>query len=150
MLTLIGSEREDPTGGVGTSKTPLTASSVFPDDAVAVIRRPARSAMTSGKANVRHWKLRFERRTPPFVEPLMGWIGGDDPLAQVELAFPTREAAVRYAERQGLSFVVHPAEHARRAPRPRVGDELHEEPPRPLDRPPALVRAAGSGDRRAA
>jgi hypothetical protein len=61
--------------------------------------------MTSGKARTKRWVLRFDRRTPPFIEPLMGWTGGDDTLTQVELTFPTRESAVAYAERQGLAYV---------------------------------------------
>ena len=91
---------------VGIPQVSLTPST-FPPDAVAVIYRPARSAMTSGRANTRMWKLRFERRSPPFIEPLMGWTGGDDTLTQVELTFPTAEAAIAYARRQGLTFVVH-------------------------------------------
>lgn len=150
MLKLVKSARDDLTRRVSTRKTPLAVSSVFPADAVAVIYRPARSAMTSGKANTRHWKLRFERRTPPFIEPLMGWTGGDDPLTQVELAFPTREAAVGYAERQGLTFIVYGQDHARRAPRHRGTDEVYEEQAQPVDNPLAFVRAASSGDRRAA
>jgi hypothetical protein len=51
---------------------PLTPAIFFPDDAVAVIYKPARSAMTSGKARTNEWKLRFERRSPPAIEPLMG------------------------------------------------------------------------------
>jgi hypothetical protein len=83
----------------------------FPPDAMATIYRPARSAMTSGKANTRRWKLRFEPRTASFLEPLMGWTGGTDTLSKVELDFPSAEAAVAYAKRQGLNFVVQgPAE----------------------------------------
>jgi hypothetical protein len=78
----------------------------FPHDAHAVIYRPARSAMTSGKARTHDWKLRFERRTPPFIEPLMGWTSGDDTLTQVELSFPTVESAIAYAQRQGLTYTV--------------------------------------------
>jgi hypothetical protein len=78
----------------------------FPAGATAVIYRPARSAMTSGMAGTRDWKLRFERRTPPFIEPLKGWTGGDDTLPQIELTFPTLESAVAYATRQGLSYIV--------------------------------------------
>jgi ETC complex I subunit conserved region len=74
---------------------------------VALIYQPARSAMTSGKARTRGWKLRFEPRSPRYVEPLMGWTGNDDTLSQVELAFPSAEAAVGYARRQGLQYVVH-------------------------------------------
>jgi hypothetical protein len=62
--------------------------------------------MTSGKGRTRKWVLSFERRTPPFIEPLMGWTGGDDTMAQVELCFPTRAAAVAFAERQGLNYRV--------------------------------------------
>ncbi|WP_371851691.1 MULTISPECIES: ETC complex I subunit [Rhodoplanes] len=93
--------------------------SVFPEDAVARIYRPSRSVMTSGKARTKGWKLRFEPRRAPFIEPLMGWTGSDDTLAQVELSFPTLDSAVRYAERQGLAYVVegnvHRAQRAARA-----------------------------------
>jgi hypothetical protein len=41
----------------------------------------------------------------------MGWTGGTETLSQVELDFPSAEAAVGYAKRQGLNFVVQgPAE----------------------------------------
>lgn len=88
-------------------RAPLTMGrSLFPEDAVARIYKPSRSVMTSGKARTKGWWLTFERRRPPFIEPLMGWTGGDDTLIEVELSFPTREAAVRYAERQGLRYTV--------------------------------------------
>jgi hypothetical protein len=92
-------------------QAPLTPSA-FPPDAVAVIYRPARSVMTSGLANTRRWKLRFERHSAPFIESLMGWSGGDDILSQVELTFPSIEAAIAYARRQGFEFVVHGLEEA--------------------------------------
>lgn len=82
------------------------AQRAFPPGTTAIIYRPARSAMTSGKANTRRWKLRFEQRAAPFIEPLMGWIGGTDTLSQVELDFPSAEAAIAYAKRQGINFVV--------------------------------------------
>jgi ETC complex I subunit conserved region len=100
--------------------TPTFSGSVFPSDAVARIFRPARSALTSGKARTKSWVLRFDRRTPPVIEPLMGWTGGDDTLIQVELTFPTREAAVAYAERQGLTFVIEGHDSAARVPDPRA------------------------------
>src|SRR6478672_3523343 len=80
----------------GAPRAALTRS-VFPEDAMAVIYKPARSAMTSGKARTRDWKLRFEPRSCPFIEPLTGWTGSDDTLAQVELTFPSAAAAVAYA-----------------------------------------------------
>src|SRR3977135_3504295 len=109
--------------------TPHRGRLVFPPDAVARIFRPARSALTSGKARTKRWVLHFDRRTPPVIEPLMGWTGGDDTLTQVELTFPTREAAVAYAERQGLTFVIEGHDGAAHAPdrratnKPRVAQE---------------------------
>ncbi|WFU19964.1 NADH dehydrogenase ubiquinone Fe-S protein 4 [Bradyrhizobium sp. CB3481] len=39
----------------------------------------------------------------------MGWTGDDDPLATVELSFPTLRAAIRYAESQRVPYVVENA-----------------------------------------
>ncbi len=89
-----------------TNIRPIFGNSRLPSDAVARIYRPARSAMTSGKALTKKWVLRFDRRSAPFIEPLMGWTGGDDTLTQIELTFPTREAAVAYAQRHRLAYVV--------------------------------------------
>ena len=90
--------------------TPALTRSVFPDDALAVIYKPARSAMTSGKARTRDWKLRFEPRSRPLIEPLMGWTGCDDTLSQIELTFPSAAAAVAYARRQGLRYLLQGAD----------------------------------------
>lgn len=99
------------------------AQRAFPPDTTAIIYRPARSAMTSGKANTRYWKLRFEPRAAPLIEPLMGWTGGTDTLSQVELDFPSAEAAVAYAKRQGINFVVQGLAEPARAQGP-TSDKL--------------------------
>lgn len=78
--------------------------SALPDDAVAIIEPPSRSVNRAGKARDRAWLLRFQPRGRFFVDPLTGWTGSDDPLAHLALRFPTREAAIRYAERHGLAF----------------------------------------------
>jgi hypothetical protein len=91
--------------GIGHNRGPSwLPRSFIPRDATAIIRKEERSPMTSGKRRTRKWTLTFERRTAPFIEPLMGWTGGDDPLAHVELSFPTRAAAVAFAERQRLNY----------------------------------------------
>lgn len=81
----------------------------------AIIYKPAKSAMTSGRARTKRWLLEFAPQSAPFIEPLMGWTGSTDPLASVRLCFPTREAAIAYAERQGLDYDVRGAEMSRRA-----------------------------------
>ena len=80
--------------------------SVFPDDAHALIYRPAHSVTMSAPRRKHQWKLQFERRSPQRIEPLMGWTEDDDPLTQVELSFPSAEAAIAYARRQGLRYTV--------------------------------------------
>lgn len=55
--------------------------------------------MTSGRARPKGWRLVFEWRTAPVIEPLMGYTGSGDTLTQVELDFPTAQAAIDYAER---------------------------------------------------
>ncbi|MEQ1954975.1 NADH dehydrogenase ubiquinone Fe-S protein 4 [Mesorhizobium yinganensis] len=90
--------------------------SVFPEGTVARIYRPGRSVTTSARTRST-WRLTFEHRTAPFIEPLMGYTCGRDTLTQVELSFPTLESAVGYAERQGLNYVV-------RMPVEQVGDRL--------------------------
>jgi len=93
------------TAPVAETTAPITRS-LFPVDAQAVIYKPARSTMMSAPKRKEEWKLQFERRTPLRIEPLMGWTEDDDPLAQVELSFPSAEAAIAYARRQGLQYIV--------------------------------------------
>jgi ETC complex I subunit-like protein len=94
--------------------------SCLPEDACAIIYCPGPSVMTAGRRGAAEWVLEFEPRTRPFIEPLMGWTGGSDPLAHVRLRFPTREAAIAYARRQGLSFETREAGHVPRSTASRV------------------------------
>ncbi|WP_210528519.1 NADH dehydrogenase ubiquinone Fe-S protein 4 [Rubellimicrobium arenae] len=84
------------------------AGAIWPKGVRARIQKADRSVTTSGKARAKGWRLTFERRSPPVLDDLMGWTSGDDPLAPVELSFPTLEAAICYAEGQGLSYEVIP------------------------------------------
>lgn len=45
--------------------------SIFPGDAVARICKPCRAVTTSGRARANGWRLVFERRIAPFIEPLI-------------------------------------------------------------------------------
>ena len=70
------------------------------------IYQPAKSAMTSGQANARGWILEFAPEEQRQLDPLMGWTGSGDTRRQVRLRFDTREAAVDYARRHGIPYVV--------------------------------------------
>jgi hypothetical protein len=70
------------------------------------IRCLARSVTQAGQARSRRWVLEFEPESRPWIEPLMGWTASADTRQQVRLTFPTREAAIAFAERQGWRWRV--------------------------------------------
>ncbi|MEM1381983.1 MAG: ETC complex I subunit, partial [Pseudomonadota bacterium] len=73
---------------------------------VARIFKPARTAMQSGTRNTKEWRLEFVSSAAPGVEPLMGWTSSADTTRQVKLDFPTKEDAIRYAQRNAIPFEV--------------------------------------------
>jgi hypothetical protein len=75
---------------------------------LARIHCPPRSAMQSGRANTRQWVLEYAPSASLRLDPLTGWPGSADTLGQLHLRFPTREAAVAYAEAHGLRYEVEP------------------------------------------
>lgn len=84
-----------------------------PDTApLALIHRPARSAMTSGPRG-KTWRLDLQATRPQWLDPLTGWTAGDDPARQVSLTFTTKEAALDFAERQGWRAIVLPENRRR-------------------------------------
>ena len=83
------------------------------------IYRPARSAMSSGQAKTREWVLEYVNDTAREVDPLMGWTSSSDTQAQVRMKFPSKEAAIEYAEDHGIDAVV--TEPKMRKPNVRAG-----------------------------
>ena len=61
-----------------------------------------RNGMQASRALRGEWVLEFESKTPRRADPLMGWSGGADTQDQVQLIFPTPEAAMAYAGREGI------------------------------------------------
>ena len=81
------------------------------------IYQPARSAMQSG-AGTGEWVVEPEVAARVTADPLMGWTGSGSTGSQVALTFPTREAAIAYAGREGLAYTVAeplPRKHIRRS-----------------------------------
>ena len=70
----------------------------------AKIYQPAKTAMQSGIANVRHWIIEYEPEEAKKVDPLMGWVGSGDMRGQLKLKFDTKEEAIAYAERNAISY----------------------------------------------
>ena len=71
-----------------------------------IFKRP-KNAMQSGKARTDEWVLDFVPAQAKRPDPLMGWAGSGDTQQQLQLTFPTAEAAQAYAEKYGISAIVH-------------------------------------------
>ncbi|MDQ2879299.1 MAG: ETC complex I subunit [Pseudomonadota bacterium] len=65
-----------------------------------------KNAMQSGRARTNRWMLEFAPAEAKQPDPLTGWAGSGDTRDQIRLGFPTRDAAIAYAEREGLAFTV--------------------------------------------
>lgn len=74
---------------------------------VALIIKPARTAMQSGMAKTKDWLLVYEPEQPRSIEPLMGWTSSADMKQQLRLNFATKEEATAYCERHGIPYRVH-------------------------------------------
>lgn len=70
------------------------------------IFQPSKTAMQSGRRKTHKWFVQFETDSPKVADPLMGWIGSAETRTQLRLSFDTRERAISFAERNGLSYVV--------------------------------------------
>ncbi|MEG3123979.1 ETC complex I subunit [Sphingomonas sp. GB1N7] len=70
-----------------------------------IYQRP-KNAMQSGRARTDAWVLDFAPSEAKQPDPLTGWAGSGDTRDQLRLGFPTQEAAIAYAEREGLAFTV--------------------------------------------
>lgn len=77
------------------------------------IFKPSKTATQSARRNTDRWMVQFERDAPQVHDPLTGWVGSADTRTQVRLSFETQEAAVAFAERNGLTYEIE-------APRERV------------------------------
>ena len=72
-----------------------------------IYQRP-KNAMQSGKARTDEWVLEFVPSEKREADPLMGWAGSGDTQTQVELTFPTLEAARAYAAKKGIEATFIP------------------------------------------
>ena len=70
------------------------------------IYQPAKTAMSSGRAKTKKWKLEFDKLHGNFIDPLMGWVGQRDTQQQLNLFFDSQEEAIAYAEEKGLDYRV--------------------------------------------
>jgi hypothetical protein len=70
------------------------------------IYQPAKPAVQSGRFKTRQWIVEFEPQARKEADRLIGWVGSDDTQQQVQLHFPSKEAAIAYCEKRGILYVV--------------------------------------------
>ena len=71
------------------------------------IYQPAKPATQSGRFKTKFWVVELEPQCRKEPDRLIGWIGSNDPDSVVTLHFPTKEAAIAFCEKKGLSYAVH-------------------------------------------
>ena len=80
------------------------------------IFRQAKTAMQSGLRNTKRWLLEYEPSDVPATDALMGWSGSQDTDRQLRMWFESKEEAVAFAEKKGLTFrVIEPQAKAFKA-----------------------------------
>jgi hypothetical protein len=76
------------------------------------IHQRSKAATQSGKSRTHSWILEFIPEKPAHRESLVGWHSSSDMNRQVFLSFPTKEQAIAFAEKKGLSCQIEvPAQH---------------------------------------
>lgn len=81
------------------------------------IYQPTKNAMQSGRAKLGAWVLEYEPAEAKKADPLMGWIGSGDMNGQLKLKFPSKELAIEYATKKGLTYRVQTAQSRKIKPK---------------------------------
>ncbi|MDJ0950740.1 MAG: ETC complex I subunit [Alphaproteobacteria bacterium] len=92
------------------------------------IYRPTKTAMQSGRRNTQRWLLEFVPRSARWRDPLMGWTSSDDTARQVRMYFDSKEAAIAFAEREGLDYRVEEPRQRRVRPKSYADNFRWEQP----------------------
>lgn len=86
-------------------------------ETIAKIFCPAKTAMQSGRAKTHKWILEYKPSAPMTPDALMGWNSGANTLAQIQLKFPTKEAAIAYAKAKNIAYEVADPKPIRSGPK---------------------------------
>jgi hypothetical protein len=70
------------------------------------IFKPSKTVTQSGRNNIDNWIIEFEPNSPKQTDPLMGWVGSKDTKGQIRLKFSSRDEALSFAKKNGLTAYV--------------------------------------------
>ncbi len=72
------------------------------------IFRPTKSAMQSGKRNLKKWLVEpIEQENIRSINPLMGWVSANNTSSQFRFEFSSKEEAVKFAQDKNFEFEIH-------------------------------------------
>ena len=71
----------------------------------AKIYRPSKTAMQSGRRNIKNWLLEFDTLDTG-INPMMGWETSKDTMSEVKLEFSTKEQAIKYAKNNNVDYYI--------------------------------------------
>lgn len=86
-------------------------------DRTALIFRPSRNVMQSGRAQTHKWLIQFNCDVPRWENPLMGWSSSRDPVQGTNLKFESKEEAIKFAKDQGWAYEVKESEEVPMKPK---------------------------------
>ena len=81
------------------------------------IFQESKKTTQSGRAGLQDWVLHAELETPRIPDPLMGWVSAGDTNKEIRMTFPTRDAAISFANSNGWDYTVSNASSRRVKPR---------------------------------
>ena len=70
------------------------------------IYSPAKNPMQSGRGKLGVWVLEHSASSARSIDPLMGWTSSSDTQSQLRIKFPSKEAAIEYAQSNNIDYVV--------------------------------------------
>ena len=119
-----------------TARPPGSVQAFAPHRGAACRLHPPGPSPTSSAPRPRgRWVLEFEPTRRQGPDRLIGWIGGADPLSQVRLEFPSREAALAYVRRHDLDCESGEPRRRRGVPKSYAGNFLAPAPEACSSRP---------------
>ncbi len=69
----------------------------------AIIYKPSKTAMQSGKGKFNKWVVQFIIDNPT-LNPLMGWESSADTNSELKLEFSSKDLAIEYAKKNKIDY----------------------------------------------
>ncbi|WVQ95395.1 hypothetical protein IAU59_002492 [Kwoniella sp. CBS 9459] len=91
------------------------------------IYRPTKNTMQSAKGKTKRWIVDWDvlQGSGRWENPLMGWAATADYMQGTSLAFPSKESAIRFAEKQGWMYKIDEPKKIKIPPKNYANNYVH-------------------------